>query len=287
MRRRNPLDPFPSFVGAPAWGGTQGGVHTADTKDQAAAYANIKGEPPDYPVILVIDTQGLDREVDVDVVRAAKKLSEYLEREESVDEYMEKASEYLTPSYVSEGDVVQNWLFMRTEPSQDYVANVAFLEYLDDAVYPDDVFERAKTDDLTDSEKMAIWGQGRYMIHIDEHRIVGAYLMKPWYPRVLAVDPVDDTVAGVPTNAFIDHFDDYNLLFDDEQDTTDPFSSYKLVYGRDDDGNPHLEYHGTSWANLTRALPGVARKIEADFGEPPALDDWDEMLEELQEEYEQ
>jgi len=257
----NPLVPRPqSFHGTPAWGGTEGGVHTADTLAQAVAYANIKGEPPDdYPVVLGLDTRGLRRLPDLDVKRAAENLKDALGGMESVEDVLHDYEDPYESEAFGHGDSTQNWLFAVTEPASSRNFYGAFRSYLEDVSDEErqrSMFRRAKVGDLSPEEKMSIWGQGRYLDPIGSDRVISVYYVHPFWPTILPVWDDED----LDFESLQDENPGYAFIFEDEEDTADPASAAGLAW-RKEDAPERVEYHGTSWRNFSSAFPNLARKL--------------------------
>jgi len=265
--KKNPLSPRPqNYSGPAASGGTQEGVHTADTLEQAIAYANLKGAPPDYPVVIALDTSGLKRIPDLDVERAAERLQDNGEAElkygavQSVVDLMGHLEE-TDEHYFDAGDPTQNLLFAETEPAPN--AAPALLNYLESrrgwSEKKEDAFiKRVRAGKLTPEEKMKIWGQGRYMESIGPERVTGVYFVRPFWPEIL---PDHDDEGSI--EALLEGNPGWAFVVEDDQQDLPLGSAASLEWGQPSFSD---EYHGTSWENLKSALPAIARQMDL----PPA-----------------
>jgi hypothetical protein len=279
-QRKNPLEPFPDFEGTPAWGGTEGGVHTADRPRQALAYAALKGDPEreDYPVILALKVTDQEPQVDLDAYRAAKALAPQLRNPDlTLDEFYDWMEAYLLDEEVQldaeAGESTINWLFRHSDPNTDYNLFEQFHEYLEEtpAGVQEDVFERARQGKLTNDEKMAIFGQRRYQEPIGPESVLAVYFVKPFWPEVMKIYYDDDDVEVVDVQGHVVDFESFlnmvepyfNVVVETDQSTR-PTDAYdlQLVWGEDTTSWPDVEYHGTSWKNLKKALPEIAEQIE-------------------------
>ena len=273
--RRNVFLARPTEVAGPITHGVVKfpGFHTASEKDTTYAYAQIKvvhqdidhepGESlrdivlEDYPIVIALDMSGMKAKTDYDAVETVRPML--------VDVAKQVVAEGDTPidelaDYVEVGGYhgdrespreAYQWLF---EYGSSVVLEPAssLLSFVEDHAHPN-AFIRALADGSLPDESLAeIAGQFRYTDNVPTSRVVEAWYVQPWWPKVLEVH--DDRQMERAS-----HLEALNWSVIADEDVFNHMLDAKeaSVYSRKAKPGARIEYHGTSYRNLIKAAPDI------------------------------
>ena len=287
LGRRNPFLPTPAEPYPTHGVHTHPGFHTTRNRDVAAAYACAKvlarhttepdadeGVPAsvdDYPVVVELDMRGLTPLVDYDAEHFLDGLYEVVRhtardaglRPEGLSENIlrDLAREIAEGDYESTdlcGDGM-NWIGLAFAPdSYTRQALEAWLD-VDEVLAVEAVRAILEKRRLPERALMLAVDQYRYQEEVGEERVL----------EVLAVHPVADEVFDDDGSEEMETIGERWPGFTiGEASDFEPRFDYLRIWQRPHEV-AHVEHHGTTWARLSLACPGVVANISARPPSPP------------------
>lgn len=254
------------------------GFHTASDKDTTYAYAQIKAVPEhidhepddslrditldDYPVVIAFDMSGMNAKTDYDAVETVRPLLVDVATqvvggsEPPIDQLLE---------YVESGDNgdrdtptdAYQWLFeygspVVLEPSS------ALLLCAESHDHPNDFIYALADGSLPDDALAEITGQFRYTEDVPAKRVVEAWYVQPWWPKILETYDDDQMELAEQLEAL-----NWSVIAKDDVYSHQLEVKEASVYKRGALKSARIEYHGTSYRNLVMAAPDI------DWPKPP------------------
>jgi hypothetical protein len=234
------------------------GIHTTDSKAVAAAYAisawTLRGQDPDdFPVVIRLDTTGIDPLPDVDAMLSGRDLYDSirgevqaaLSRGESAAQIEEDFEEFtLEPEVV--GLIGTDPAAVIFDEVQMYPGNPISL-LLEHGTGTDPVQRFATTGEVPPAALSEVVRQRRYMRDFDLDRVVGIDAVQPWWPEIVNEDDEGDIekIRDAGWDA---------ITFDDAASGTIR-PKLKTIHGSPRGGES--DYHGTTAAMVRAAFPGI------------------------------
>lgn len=276
--------------------GERDGFHTASTIELVVPYANMKGSPfeapefrsfgngvwDDIPVILHFDMAGIQRVPDIDAERALDLATDYL-RNLDLDDVSTLKEQLrhdegidVDPDLAEVGSQTSNALWeMSGSPSTASGAWRSlqyWLEGLDDSAIQRFLTtlgpnHKQCVQDEFGSEILAeIFQQQKYLENIEQDRLITVEYLAPYYEKIIAEDNSfyeEDAGEGaiVDPDSWVRTITErgFTIVTDDDVNTYHLPIHSKTVWKsrRQKRKNARIEYHGTSYQNLLRAVPGL------------------------------
>lgn len=248
---------FRKLLGRPPRQDDYDGVHTANEKVIAAAYAigswnqQVQGADPNsvYPVIVTLDVSGLDPLPDVDAMLKGAEAADVMRGEfrsmrgEGRDFWEILNETDYTETEANAGDHPASFIF------EDMGRNVALAieGYAEDiGADPQDVLDTfVDTGELPAAVLTRLVGQQRYLVDFDLDRVVRIEAVKPWWHRVEYDHDDDDAERASSLGWHVFTLGDIPF---DEGET-------KVIYQAPDAADrTDVEYHGTTSATIEAAF---------------------------------
>ena len=270
------------------------GFHTASTQELVVPYANMKGSPfeapefrsfgngvwDDIPVILHFDMTGLPRVPDIDAERALDLATDYLRNLDLNDpttlkkQLVHDEGIDVDPDIAEVGGQTNNALWeMSGSPS---TASGAWrsLRYWLEALTDSEIERFLATlgpnhkqriqEDFGPEILAEIFQQQKYLENIEQERLIAVEYLAPYYEKIIAEDNTyyeegEEYIAD--PDAWVNTIIERGFMIVTDEDVIRsnlPMRSkgvWKSRRKKREDAR--VEYHGTSYQNLLRAVPGL------------------------------
>lgn len=234
------------------------GIHTTDSLAVAAAYAvaswTLRGQKDDdFPVVLRLNTTGVQAKPDVDAMVSGMDLYDAIRAEIQREvQHGKKASE-IVRMYKDYGHEPEFAALIGSDPAVVIFDEVQMnpgnpiallIEHSDK---PNPIEHFAATGEVPAGALSEVVRQRRYMQDFDLDRVVGIDAVQPWWPEIVdddretAIEKIRDAGWDVIT---YENAADGNIR-----------PSTKTIYGKAK-GGEH-DYHGTTAGMVRKAFPGI------------------------------
>lgn len=234
------------------------GVHTTDSLPVAAAYAiaswTLRGQKSDdFPVVIRLDTTGIDAKPDVDAMVAGRDMYDAIRSDVQDELRRGKTPAQIARLYDDYGHEPEFAGLIGTDPAAAIFDEIQMnpgnpiallLEHSD---RPNPVEHFAATGEVPPKALSEVVRQRRYMQDFDLDRVVGIDAVQPWWPEI--VDDDRETAIEKIRDAGWDAITYENAADGNIRPST------KTIYGKPK-GGEH-DYHGTTAGMLRKAFPGI------------------------------
>lgn len=234
------------------------GVHTTDSLPVAAAYAMASWtlrdqKPEDFPVVIRLNTTGIEAKPDVDAMMSGMDLYDSIRTEVQKELQRGRTASEIRRMYDGYGHEPEAVGLIGSDPAVAIFDEIQMnpgnpiallIEHSDK---PNPVEHFAMTGEVPPKALSEVVRQRRYLQDFGLERVVGIDAVQPWWPEI--VDDDRETAIEKIRDAGWDAITYENAADGDIRPST------KTIYGQAK-GGEH-DYHGTTAGMVRKAFPGI------------------------------